>query len=402
MDFHPIEQAIEDIRDGKMIILVDDEDRENEGDFVMAASKISPDAVNFMAKHGRGMICLTLKEKRAQELDLGLMVGSDSNTALHGTRFTITIDAVEGTTTGISAADRAITIMKAVDPNTNASDFGRPGHIHPIIAVEGGVLRRAGHTEGTVDLARLAGLPPMGVLCEIMNEDGTMARVPQLKEVAKQHDLRMYTIRDLIEYRRRTEKLVQRTVEVPLPSKFGDFELYHYSEVNTGKEHIAMVKGSWEENEAVLVRVHSECLTGDVLGSSRCDCGEQRDRALQIIDEEGKGVFLYMRQEGRGIGLQAKLEAYKLQDLGHDTVEANIMLGYKPDLRDYGIGAQILEDLGVRKIKLLTNNPKKIVGLKGYGLEVVDRVPIEVEPNTYNEEYIHTKKEKMGHLLENS
>jgi len=397
--FHPIEEAIEDLRVGKMIILVDDEDRENEGDFVMAAEAVTPEAVNFMAKYGRGMICLSLTEEKAHQLDLHPMVST--NTALHGTRFTVTIDAVTGTSTGISAADRAITMLKAVDPNARPEDFARPGHVHPIIAVDGGVLRRAGHTEGATDLARLAGKVPMGVLCEIMNEDGTMARVPDLMEVAKQFDLKMYTIRDLIEFRQRHEKLVQRTVSVPLPTRFGDFTLHHYREID-GKEHVALVMGQWDEDEPVLVRVHSECLTGDVLGSKRCDCGEQRDRALEMIAEEGRGVFVYMRQEGRGIGLEAKLHAYQLQDEGHDTVEANLLLGFKPDLRNYGIGAQILHDLGVRKIRLMTNNPKKIVGLKGYDLEVVERVPIVIRPNDVNRGYLRAKREKMGHILDSA
>ncbi len=397
MSFHPIEQAIEDIRNGQMIILCDDEDRENEGDFVMAAEKITPEAVNMMARLGRGMICLTLTHERAQELDLPLMV--NDNTALHGTRFTVTIDATEGTTTGISAADRAITMKLAANPKAKPTDFGRPGHVHPIIAVEGGVLRRAGHTEGSTDLSRLAGLNPMGVLCEIMNEDGTMARVPQLKEIAEELNLRMYTISDLIEYRRHHEQLVERNVDVPLPTKFGDFELIHFREKNSGKEHVAIIKGEWTPDEPILVRVHSECLTGDVLGSRRCDCGEQRDEALRMIEREGRGVFLYMRQEGRGIGLEAKLHAYRLQDKGHDTVEANLLLGYKPDLRDYGIGAQILIDLGIGKIRLMTNNPKKIVGLEGYGLEVVERVPIVIKPNDKNVDYIRTKRDKMGHMI---
>ncbi len=399
MIFHPIEEAIEEIRAGRMIILCDDEDRENEGDLIMAASKVTPEAVNFMAKHGRGMICMSLTEEKARELDLAPMVDTTHNTALHGTRFTVTIDAIEGATTGISAADRAITMMKAAAPNAKPEDFGRPGHVHPIIAVQGGVLRRAGHTEGTVDLARLAGLAPLGVLCEVMNEDGSMARVPDLHKKAQEWGLKMFTIRDLIEYRQRTEKLIERTVKVPLPTWQGDFMLHHYREVASGKEHIALVLGEWEEDEPVLVRVHSECLTGDTLHSKRCDCGQQRDRALEMIQEAGKGVFLYMRQEGRGIGLEAKLKAYVLQDRGHDTVEANLLLGYKPDLRDYGIGAQILRDLGVRKMNLMTNNPKKIVGLKGYNLEVVDRTPIEIETNEFNDHYMKTKKEKMGHLL---
>ncbi len=399
MIFHPIEEAIEEIRAGRMIILCDDEDRENEGDLVMAASKVTPEAVNFMAKNGRGMICMSLSEEKAHQLDLAPMVDTTHNTALHGTKFTITIDAAEGTTTGISAADRAITMQKAAEADAKPEDFGRPGHVHPIIAAQGGVLRRAGHTEGTVDLARLAGCPPLGVLCEVMNEDGTMARVPDLHKRAQEWGLKMFTIRDLIEYRQRTEKLIERTVTVPLPTWHGDFMMHHYHEVASGKEHVALTLGEWEEDEPVLVRVHSECLTGDTLHSKRCDCGQQRDRALEMIQEEGKGVFLYMRQEGRGIGLEAKLKAYALQDKGHDTVEANLLLGFKPDLRDYGIGAQILRDLGVRKMKLMTNNPKKIVGLKGYGLEVVDRAPIEIEANEYNTYYMQTKKEKMGHLL---
>jgi len=400
--FHPIEEAIEDIREGKIIILVDDEDRENEGDFVMAASKITAESVNFMAKHGRGMICLSLTEERAKELELSLMVGTDNNTALHGTRFTVTIDYKHDTTTGISAADRAATIKNAADPSKKPEDFARPGHIHPIIAVKGGVLRRAGHTEGTSDLARLAGFEQAGVLCEIMNDDGTMARVPELAKMSEHFGIKMYTIRDIIEYRQRTERLVEHTTSVPMPTKYGDFTLHHYTEIESGKEHIALVKGTWKEDEPVLVRVHSECLTGDVLGSMRCDCGEQRDKALQIIAMEGCGVFLYMRQEGRGIGLKAKMQAYVLQDQGHDTVEANLLLGYKPDLRDYGIGAQILRDIGVRRLRLMTNNPKKIVGLKGYGMEVVERIPMDIQPNEYNGKYIKTKQEKMGHIIGSS
>ncbi len=398
--FHSIEQAVADIRDGRMIVLVDDEDRENEGDFVMAAEHASPEAINFMALHGRGMICLTLDQQRAEQLELTPMVAK--NTALHSTQFTVTIDAVGLTTTGISASDRAATVLRAAEDDAKPEDFARPGHIHPIIAARGGVLRRAGHTEGSADLSRMAGLKPMGVICEIMNEDGSMARVPQLARVCKEHGIRMYTIRDLIEYRRQREKLVERRVDVPLPSKHGDFRLYHYRELGNCKEHVAMVKGEWAPEEPVLVRVHSECLTGDVLGSKRCDCGEQRDRALEAIEREGCGVFLYMRQEGRGIGLEAKIHAYRLQDMGHDTVEANVLLGFRPDLRNYGVGAQILADLGVRKIRLMTNNPKKIVGLEGYGLEVVERVPVEIAPNERNADYLRTKRDKMGHMIENA
>ncbi|MBZ0263759.1 bifunctional 3,4-dihydroxy-2-butanone-4-phosphate synthase/GTP cyclohydrolase II [bacterium] len=396
--FSPIEEAFDELRAGRMIILCDDEDRENEGDFIMAASKATPEAINFMTKHGRGMVCLSLTEERARELNLELMV--PRNTALLGTRFTITIDAIEGTTTGISAADRAYTMTRACDANATPDDFGRPGHVHPIIAVEGGVLRRAGHTEGSTDLMRMAGMPALAVLCEIMNEDGTMSRVPDLEVVAKEFGLKMFTIRDIIEHRQHSEKLIEKKVEVPLPTKYGTFNLIDYHEEGNDKEHLAMVRGTWEEDEPILVRVHSECLTGDVLGSQRCDCGEQRDKALEMIDKEGKGIFLYMRQEGRGIGLAAKLKAYHLQDLGHDTVEANILLGYKADLRDYGIGAQILRDLGVKKMRLITNNPKKIVGLKGYGLEVVERVPLEIQPNSFNKGYMVTKREKMGHIIE--
>lgn len=398
--FSPIKEAFEEMRAGRMFILVDDEDRENEGDFVIAASMTTPEAVNFMAKHGRGMICLSLTEQRARELDLELMVSR--NTAKLGTRFTVTIDAVDGTTTGISAADRATTMVKATKSDAKPEDFARPGHVHPIIAVDGGVLRRAGHTEGTTDIARLAGLPPMAVICEIMSDDGSMARVPELEKIAERFEMKMFTIRDLIEFRQKNEKLVERRIEVPLPTKFGNFRLIHFHECGTDKEHLALVKGEWEPNEPVLVRVHSECLTGDVFGSKRCDCGEQRDRALEMIEKEGKGVLVYMRQEGRGIGLVAKLKAYQLQDQGHDTVEANLILGFKPDLRNYGIGAQILKDLGIRKMRLMTNNPKKIVGLKGYDLEVVERVPIEIQPNDANRVYMHTKKEKMGHLLKTS
>ncbi len=381
-----------------MIILVDDEDRENEGDLVMAAEKVTPEAINYMAKEGRGMICLTLNEKRAAELDLQQMVSN--NTALHSTNFTITIDGVGVTTTGISAPDRAATVLLASDPKSRPEDFARPGHIHPIIAAPGGVLRRAGHTEASTDLSVLAGLECLSVICEILHDDGTMARVPELSKMSERTGIRMYTIKDLIEYRRHKDKLVERRVEVPLPSKYGKFKLVHFRETGNNKQHVAMVKGEWALDEPVLVRVHSECLTGDVFGSKRCDCGEQRDRALEMIEEEGKGVFLYMRQEGRGIGLEAKLHAYKLQDQGHDTVEANILLGFGADLRTYGVGAQILEDLGVRKIRLMTNNPKKIVGLQGYGIEIIERVPIEIKANDLNRGYLKVKREKMGHLID--
>jgi 3,4-dihydroxy 2-butanone 4-phosphate synthase/GTP cyclohydrolase II len=392
-----IEDAIAAIRRGEIVIVVDDADRENEGDFVMAAEKVSPDAINFIAKHARGLICLAMSGKRLDELDLGPMVAR--NTALMGTPFTVSIDAVHGTTSGISAHDRAVTILAAIDPDTKPEDLARPGHIFPLRAAEEGVLRRAGHTEAAVDLARLAGLTPAGVLCEIMDEDGRMARVPQLRAIAKRFRLRLITIRDLIAYRRRREQLVKRLVETALPTRHGEFKLTLYEDAIEGMHHVALTRGTWRADEPVLVRVHSQCLTGDVFGSLRCDCGDQMGRALETIAREGKGVFLYMRQEGRGIGLANKLMAYQLQDTGADTVEANEKLGLAPDLRDYGIGAQILVDLGVRKIRLLTNNPRKIVGLEGYGLEVVERVPIEVPARAENRRYLATKRDKLGHYL---
>jgi len=398
--FNTIEEAISDIKKGKMIILIDDEDRENEGDLTMAASKITPEAINFMAKYGRGLICLTITQERADELDLKPM--SFENTAQFGTAFTVSVDARTGTTTGISASDRAITILAAIDPKTKPADLGRPGHIFPIIAKKGGVLHRAGQTEGSVDLARLTGLYPAGVICEIMNDDGTMSRVPQLMEFAKLHKLKIVTIKDLIEYRIRRESFVKRVATTILPTRYGgEFKAVLYQSEIDNDTHLALVKGDIKEGDEVLVRVHSECLTGDVFGSKRCDCGEQLHKAMEIVDAEGKGVILYMHQEGRGIGLVNKLKAYELQDKGLDTVEANLKLGFKADLRDYGIGAQILVDLGLRKIKLMTNNPRKIVALEGYGLKVIERVPIEIAPHDRNIRYLQTKKQKLGHLLEN-
>jgi 3,4-dihydroxy 2-butanone 4-phosphate synthase/GTP cyclohydrolase II len=398
--FCSIPEAIEEIRAGRILIVIDDEDRENEGDFIMAAEKVTPEAINFMARYGRGLICLPTTRQRLEELKIPAMVHESDNTAKLGTRFTVSVDAVNGTTTGISAHDRAETIRVFVRPESRPEDLARPGHIFPLRAFDGGVLRRAGHTEATVDLARLAGLYPAGVLCEILDDDGTMARLPRLAEIARAHGLKIATIKDLIEYRRRTEKLVQNIVTTVMPSRFGKFTLHLYEDVLTGDHHIAMVKGEVSGVENVLVRVHSQCLTGDVFGSMRCDCGDQLDRALKRISDEGRGVLLYMRQEGRGIGLANKLRAYALQDQGHDTVEANEVLGLPADARDYGIGAQILADLGLTTIRIMTNNPAKRIGIEGYGLKVVERVPIQTSPNEHNLHYLNTKRGKLGHLLD--
>jgi 3,4-dihydroxy 2-butanone 4-phosphate synthase/GTP cyclohydrolase II len=399
MKFNTIEEAIDDIKKGKMVILVDDEDRENEGDLTMAAEMVTPEAINFMAKHGRGLICLSLTPDRVEHLQLPMM--TTDNTSSFGTAFTISIEAKKGVTTGISAADRATTIKTAISPKAGPEDLARPGHVFPLRAKPGGVLQRAGQTEGSVDLARLAGLTPAGVICEIMNDDGTMSRVPQLVEFAKAHKMKIVTVKDLIAYRVRKESLVRRVAVTKLPTSYGnEFTAILYANDIDRQSHIALVKGDIKPDDEVLVRVHSECLTGDVFGSMRCDCGDQLHNAMQMIDEEGKGVILYMRQEGRGIGIEGKLKAYELQDKGKDTVEANLALGFKADLRDYGVGAQILRDLGVRRIKLLTNNPKKIVGLEGYGLTVVARMPIEMHPHAKNIHYLKVKKNKLGHMLE--
>jgi len=398
--FNTIDEVIDDIAKGKIVILVDDEDRENEGDLCMAAEKVTPEAINFMARYGRGLICLSLTPERVEELNLPMM--TEDNTSPFGTAFTVSVEAKKGVTTGISAADRATTIRTAIDPNVRSEDLVRPGHVFPLRARPGGVLQRAGQTEGSVDLARLSGLYPAGVICEIMNDDGTMARVPELIEFANKQNLKIVTIKDLIKYRMRTELFVKRLVSIKMPTEYGgEFNAIAYSNEIDNNVYIALVKGEIKPGDEVLVRVHSQCLTGEVFGSKRCDCGEQLHRAMEMINREGKGVLLYVRQEGRGIGLMNKLKAYELQDKGLDTVEANIKLGFKPDLRDYGIGAQILVDLGVRKMKLMTNNPKKIVGLEGYGLKVVERVPIEVKPHEKNIVYLKTKKKKLGHMLDN-
>lgn len=391
-----IEEALSDLKNGKVIIVVDDEDRENEGDFITAAKNVTPEVINFMATHGRGLICTAVTEQRAAELDLQLMVSK--NTASHETAFTVSIDLLgHGCTTGISAQDRAKTVQALIDPTIKPTDFGRPGHIFPLIAKNGGVLRRTGHTEATVDLAMLAGFEPCGALVEIMNEDGTMARLPDLVKIAAKFDLKIITIKDLISYRLGKESIVERQVEVEMPTEWGTFKLVDYKVNTNGQEHLALVKGEWKENEPVLVRVHSSCVTGDIFGSCRCDCGPQLHEAMRMIEKEGKGVIVYMNQEGRGIGLLNKLKAYKLQENGRDTVEANLELGFKMDERDYGIGAQILRNLGVHKIKLMTNNPKKRAGLIGYGLEIVENVSIVIPPNPHNAKYLQTKKEKMGH-----
>lgn len=394
--FHSVEEALEDIKAGKMIVVVDDEDRENEGDLLMAAEAVTADTINFMAKYGRGLICMPITGKRLCELDIQQMV--NCNTDSHQTAFTVSIDALE-TTTGISAHERAHTIKRVLDSKTVSTDFKKPGHIFPLEAREGGVLTRAGHTEAAVDMARLAGFYPAGVICEIMNEDGTMARIPELMEYIKIHDLKIITIASLIAYRRKNEILVERAAEANMPTKYGDFQIIGYVNKLNGEHHIALVKGDVSSEEPILVRVHSECLTGDVFGSMRCDCGEQYAAAMERIAQEGQGVLLYMRQEGRGIGLINKLKAYALQDQGMDTIEANLALGFPEDMRDYGIGAQILADLGVKKIRLMTNNPRKLSGLTGYGLEIVERVPIQMNHNEVNAYYLKTKKEKLGHLL---
>jgi len=394
--FNTIEEGIEDIKNGKMIVVVDDEDRENEGDLLMAAEKSTPEAINFMAKYGRGLICAPMTRNRLKDLDILPMVRD--NTDPKETAFTVSVDWIN-VSTGISAKERSDTVLKLVDDNIKPSDFTRPGHIFPLGAKNGGVLKRAGHTEASVDLARLAGLKPAGVICEIMNEDGTMARVPQLMEYVKKHDLKIITIADLIAYRRENDKLIERVAKADMPTKHGDFDVLGYVNKLNGEHHLALVKGKVDDGEPVLVRVHSECLTGDAFGSLRCDCGEQFDEASKKIEEEGRGVLLYMRQEGRGIGLINKIKAYQLQDQGMDTVEANIALGFPEDMRDYGIGAQILEDLGIKKVKLMTNNPKKLSGISGYGIEIVERVPIQMNHNEKNKFYLETKKEKMGHLL---
>ncbi|MEM6327967.1 MAG: bifunctional 3,4-dihydroxy-2-butanone-4-phosphate synthase/GTP cyclohydrolase II [Bacteroidota bacterium] len=396
--FDTVEEALEDIRNGKLVVVVDDEDRENEGDFITAAEVVTPDLVNFMARWGRGLMCTPLTRERAAALDLPMM--EQVNTSLFDTPFTASVDYRHGTSTGISTADRARTIRALADPETRPDDFARPGHIFPLRATPGGVLRRAGHTEATVDLARLAGFRPVGVLIEVMNEDGTMARVPDLRRIADEHGLRLITIQDLIAYRMRTEKLVQHLVEVDMPTAYGSFRLAAYEEVLTGDNHLALMKGGpFREDEPVLVRVHSQCVTGDIFGSARCDCGEQLAMAMQRIEHEGQGVVLYMKQEGRGIGLINKLRAYKLQEEGMDTVEANEALGFKMDHRDYGVGAQILRDLGIGQLKLMTNNPRKRIGLGGYGLEVVDQVPLEIPPGEHNAAYLRTKRDRMGHAL---
>lgn len=393
-----IEEALEDFKQGKVVIVVDDEDRENEGDFIASADHITPEIINFMATHGRGLICTPMVEDRCNELELDLMV--QRNTALHETPFTVSVDLIgQGVTTGISASDRAKTIKALINPDTKPEELGKPGHIFPLKAKRGGVLRRTGHTEATIDLARLSGLSPAGVLVEIMNEDGTMARLPQLLEIAKRFDLKIISIEDLVAYRMRTERIIEKQVTINLPTQWGDFTLHAYQQTTTGEEHVALTKGTWEKDEPILVRVHSSCVTGDIFGSYRCDCGPQLHQAMMMIEKEGKGAVVYMQQEGRGIGLVNKLKAYKLQEEGLDTVEANLKLGFKMDERDYGVGAQILNDLGVSKMRLMSNNPKKRTGLIGYGLEIVENVHIEEPSNPHNHHYLQTKKDKMGHSL---
>ncbi|WP_417265422.1 bifunctional 3,4-dihydroxy-2-butanone-4-phosphate synthase/GTP cyclohydrolase II [Brumimicrobium sp.] len=393
-----IEEAIEDIIAGKVVIVVDDEDRENEGDFLTAAENVTPEIINFMATHGRGLICAPLVEDRCDELGLDLMV--QSNSAAYETPFTVSVDLIgHGCTTGISASDRYKTVKALIDPNTKPEELGKPGHIFPLRAKRGGVLRRAGHTEAAIDLARLAGFQPAGLIVEILNEDGSMARLPQLVKIAEHFDVKIITIEDLIKYRLKKESLVERQVKIQLPTEFGDFEMVAYTDKNSGEEHLALIKGEWETDEPVLTRVHSSCMTGDIFGSCRCDCGPQLHEAMRMIQEEGKGVIVYMNQEGRGIGMINKLKAYKLQEEGYDTVQANEKLGFKGDQRDYGIGAQILRDLNVRKMRLLTNNPTKRTGLIGYGLEVVENVSLEIESNKHNKFYLETKRDRMGHTI---
>ena len=393
-----VEEALDDIKKGKLVIVVDDEDRENEGDFVTAARNANPELINFMATHGRGLICTPLVEERCDELGLELMV--DSNNSHFDTPFTVSVDLIgEGCSTGISATDRAKTVQALINPETKPKELGKPGHIFPLRAKAGGVLRRAGHTEAAVDLSRLAGYEPAGLIVEIMNEDGSMARLPELKNIAKKFDLKIITIEDLISYRMKHETLIEEIVQVDMPTKYGDFKLKAFKQTTTGEEHLALIKGTWDKDDPVLVRVHSSCFTGDVIGSLRCDCGDQLYSSMKMINEAGNGVIIYMNQEGRGIGLLNKLKAYKLQEEGYDTLEANLKLGFKGDARDYGVGAQILRSVGIRKMKLLSNNPKKRTGLIGYGLEIVDTVPIEVECNIHNQKYLSTKKEKMGHNL---
>jgi len=393
-----IESAIQDIQAGKLVIVVDDEDRENEGDFIVASRHATPEVVNFMSKHGRGLICVTLPEERCDELGLELMV--NNNTALHETAFTVSVDLLgNGCTTGISASDRSKTIQALIDPATNPADLGKPGHIFPLRSKRGGVLRRTGHTEAASDLSRLAGFEPSGVLVEIMNEDGSMARLPELIEIAKKFDFRIISIKDLIEYRLKRDSLIEEIVSVDMPTQYGHFKLIAFQEKGSTNEHLALTKGTWKADEPVMVRVHSSCFTGDILGSLRCDCGEQLHRAMQMVNTEGKGVILYMNQEGRGIGLLNKLKAYRLQEEGMDTVEANLHLGFQTDQRDYGVGAQILRYLGISKLKLITNNPKKRVGLIGYGLEIVENVPLNIAPNPHNEKYLQTKRDKLGHEI---
>lgn len=395
--FSKIEEAIEDFRQGKFVIVVDDEDRENEGDFITAAEMITPEKVNFMLREGRGVLCAPITISRAKELELPHQV--EENTSMLGTPFTVTVDKLEGCTTGVSAHDRAATIQWLANPEAKSSDFGRPGHINPLYAQDNGVLRRSGHTEAAIDLARLAGLKPAAALIEILNPDGTMARLPQLIEKAEEFGMKLIQIKDLIAYRLRQESLVEKGVEADMPTAYGHFRIIPFRQKSNGLEHVALIKGEWQEDEPVLVRMHSSCVTGDIFGSQRCDCGEQLRKSMELIEKEGKGAIVYLIQEGRGIGLMNKIAAYKLQEEGLDTVDANIHLGFDPDLRDYGVGAQILREIGVKKIRLLTNNPVKRVGLEGYGLEIVENVPIEITPNQYNERYLRTKKERMGHTL---